>query len=126
MSVDIKSRDFALREAKAKIQWGSDAQEVAALLESTYGVVGSEADAMIEEAFAARRSLVRKKARIRLGFAAVGLAAAGIYFGIQISVGFVRIGFGLILMGLLGLASLAAAGRSVRQMITGYTSGPVQ
>jgi hypothetical protein len=126
MSVDTKSREFALREAKTKIQWGSDAQEVAALLESSYGVVGAEADAMIEEAFAARRSLVRKKASIRLGFAVVGFVISGIYFGIQLSVGFVRIGFGLILMALLGLASLAAAGSSVHQMITGEASGSVQ
>ena len=126
MSVDTKSREFALREAKTKVQWGSDAQEVVALLQSTYGVVGPEADAMIEEAFAARRCLVRKKAGIRLGFAAVGLAISGIYFGIQLSVGFVRIGFGLILMGLLGLASLAAAGGSVRQIITGDAPGFIQ
>ena len=58
--------------------------------------------------------------------AAVGLAISGIYFGIQLSVGFVRIGFGLILMGLLGLASLAAAGSSARQMITGDAPGSIQ
>jgi len=126
MSIDTNRREFALREAKTKIQWGSDAQEVTAMLESTYGVIGSDAEAMIEEAFAARRRLVRKKAGIRLGFAIVGLVISGIYFGIQLSVGFVRIGFGLILMGLLGLTSLAAAGRGLRQMITGDAPGSVQ
>jgi hypothetical protein len=126
MNIDTKSREFALRAAKTKIQWGADAHEVATLLESTYGVVGPEADAMIEDALATRRALVRKRAGIRLGFAIGGLAISGVYFGIQLSGQFVRVGVGLILMGSLGLTSLAAAANSVRQMITGDAPGSVQ
>ena len=125
MSVDLKSPEFARGEVRAKIQWGADVQEVADILASKYGVTGADAEWIIEEALAARRSLVRKKAGIRLVFAAVGLAVSITYFGIQGFVGFVRVGVGLILMVSLGLVSLAVAAKSTLQVFTGEMSGPV-
>lgn len=121
-----KSREFARREAIAKIQWGANVSEVLLLLESQYGVVGPEADAIIEAALASRKTLVRKKAGIRIGFACAGLGISLTYFGIQWEVGFMRLGWGLILMGGLGLFSLVAIGKSVIQLLTGEAAGSVQ
>ena len=126
MSADLKSLIFARGEAIAKIQWGADESEVADLLQSKYGIAGAESDAIVAAAIANRRSLVRKKAGIKLVFASVGLAVSSTYFGIQWYVGFVRIGYGLILMAILGLVSLLAVGTSTVQMFTGESSGPVR
>ena len=125
MNNDDKKRGLALGEARSKIHWGADVDEVLELLRVNYGIEGDEADAMVADAVAARRSAIRKKASIALMFAAIGLAASVTYFVIQRSVGFVVIGFGPILMGSLGLVSLGIAGRSIRRMLTGDASGPV-
>lgn len=124
MSKNTKNRDFARGEAKSKIHWGADVQEVFDLLRSKYGIDGEEADVIVAEAMAARRRYVRTKASIGLGFATIGLIIAVAYFAIQGFVGFVTIGLGPILMGLLGLASVTTAGRSISRLITGDSSGP--
>lgn len=125
MSDASKRRALARGEATSKIHWGADANEVRDLLHRDYGIDGDEADAMIAEAVKARRSAIRKKAAIGLGFAAIGLAVSLSYFAIQGFVGFVAIGFGPILMAFLGFASFALAARSAHRLLTGESSGPV-
>ena len=117
------NREFARGEVQSMIHWGKDVQEALDLLQTKYGITGEEADAMIVEAFAVRKAHVRKKAMLGLAFAIVGLAIPVAYFGIQRSVGFIVIGYGQILMGMLGLASVAMALRSVVRIFTG--EGPV-
>lgn len=125
MNDENRRRELARGEAHSKIHWGADTDEVLNVLRSSYGIEGQEAEAIVRDAIAARRSAVRKKASIALAFAAIGLAVSVTYFAIQRSVGFVVIGFGPILMGALALVSVATAGRSIRRMVTGHTSGPV-
>jgi hypothetical protein len=124
MSDDTKRRDLARGEATSKIHWGADVEEALELLRANYGIEGDEADAIIADAVKARKSAIRKKASIGLVFAAIGLAVSVTYFAIQGFVGIVVIGFGPILMALLGLASLAMVARSVHRLLTGEASGP--
>ncbi len=125
MSVDSKRRDLACGEAKSKIHWGADVEEVLQLLHTNYGIEGDEAETIIADAVQARRSAIRKKASIGLGFAVAGLAVSATYFAIQGFVGFVVIGFGPILMALLGFGSLLLAWRNARRLLTGESPGPV-
>lgn len=125
MTDDSKTREFARGEARSKIHWGADVDEVLDLLHTKYGIGGDEADVIVAEAVTIRKRSVRKKAAIGLVFAALGLALSITYFAIQRSAGFVVIGFGPILMGALGLASLAMAGRSFIRVFSGESSGPV-
>jgi hypothetical protein len=125
MTDDPKRRDIARGEAKSKIYWGADVEEVLEHLRANHGIEGEEADAVVADAVKARRSAIRKKAAIGFGFAVIGLAGSITYFAIQGFVGFMVIGFGPILMGLLGLACLSMAGRSVYRLLTGEASGPV-
>ena len=126
MSDENRRRELARGEAKSKIHWGADTAEVLELLRATYGLEGAEADTIVAAAIKARKSAIRKKASIALLFAGVGLAVSVTYFFIQGSVGFVVIGFGPILMALLGLSSLLMAGRSARRLLTGDSSGPYE
>jgi hypothetical protein len=121
---EAKRRDLARGEAKSKIHWGADVEEVLELLRANHGIEGEEADAMIAEALRFRRSAIRKRASLALVFAAVGLAVPVAYFAIQGFVGIVVIGFGPIFMALLALASLSLAGRSLHRVLTGEASGP--
>ena len=125
MHNDTKRRDIAHGEAKSKIHWGADVEDVLNLLRTDYGIEGDEADAIILDAVCARKNAIRKKASLGLVFAAVGLAVPAAYFAIQGFVGFVMIGFGPIFMALLGVASLSMAGRSIYRLLTGLASGPV-
>lgn len=120
-----KRQELARGAAKSKIHWGADGDDVLSLLRSDYGIEDDDADAIIAAAFAARKNAIRKKALVALAFAAVGLAVSGTYFAIQGFVGFAVIGFGPIFMALLGLSSLAMAGRCVRRIVTGEAPGPV-
>lgn len=119
-----KRRDLAHGEAKSKIHWGADIDEVLDLLRTSYGIEGDEAEAIILDAVAARRSAIRKKAMLALLFALVGLAVPTAYFATQGFVGFMVMGLGPIFMALLALASLSMAGRSIYRLITGDASGP--
>lgn len=121
---EAKRRDLARDEAKSKIHWGADVEDVLQFLRADYGIEGDEADAIIGDAVRARRSAIRKKASLGLLFALVGLAIPVGYFAIQGFVGFVVIGFGPILMSLLAVASLSMAGRSLYRIFTGDVSGP--
>ena len=125
MKDEAKRRDIARSEARSKIHWGADVEDVLELLRADYGIEGDEADAIISDAMSARRSAIRKKASLGLVFAAIGLAVPVAYFAIQGFVGFVVIGFGPIFMALIGLASLSMAGRSLYRMFTGEATGPV-
>lgn len=125
MIADSKRRELARGEAKSKIHWGADVDEVRELLRINYSVEGDEADAVIADAVRARRSAIRKKASIGLVFAAIGIAISATYFAIQGFVGFVVIGFGPILMALLGFGSLLMAWRSAHRLLTGDSPGPV-
>ena len=125
MNIDAKRKDLAHGEAKSKIHWGADVEEVSELLRTNYGIEGDEADAIISDAIAARRRAIRNKALLGLVFALIGLAIPTTYFAIQGFVGFVVIGFGPIFMGMLGFASLAMAGRSTYRLVTGESPGPV-
>lgn len=125
MISDDRRRELARGEAISRIHWGADPAEVLELLRTSHRVEGPEADAMLVDAFTARRSAIRKKAWIALVFAAVGLAVPAAYFAIQGFVGFTRIGWGPPFMVSVGLASLALAGRSIYRLITGEASGPV-
>lgn len=124
--VDIPRKfEIARGVAKSKIHWGADRDEVLNLLHSDYGIEGDEADAIIEEAFSARKSAIRKKALVALSFVTVGFAVAATYFAIQGFVGFAVIGFAPIFMAVLGLSSLAMGARSARRIVTGVSPGPV-
>jgi hypothetical protein len=125
MSDAPKNLELVRGEAKSLIHWGKEPQEVADLLRDKHGILGEEADAMIVNALAERKKQIRLKALLRLAFAAVGLVVAITYFAIQSSVGFLKIGFGPILMGSLGLTSLLVAGRSIVVLLVGDASGPV-
>jgi hypothetical protein len=116
-------RELAQGEARSKIHWGAETEEVLELLRASYGIEGAEAEAIVADAVKSRRTAIRQKAAIALGFAGAGLAVSLAYFGIQGFVGFARIGVGPILMGLLGLSSLLMAARSVRRLLTGEASG---
>lgn len=120
-----KRRALARGVANSKIHWGADRDEVLNLLRSDYGIEGDEADAIVEEAFAVRKRAIREKALVALSFATVGLAVAATYFAIQGFVGFAVLGFGPISMALLGLSSLAMAGRCASRIISGEAPGPV-
>lgn len=122
--VDPRRRDLACGEAKSKIHWGAAVDEVLVLLRTNYDIEGDEADAIIADAVRARSSAIRKKAWIGFAFAAIGLAVSVTYFAIQRFVGFVVIGVGPILMGLLGFGSVLMAARSVRRILTGEAPGP--
>lgn len=124
MSDIEKRRDLARGEAKSKIHWGADLEEVLELLRASYGIEGDEAEAIISDAVSARRSAIRKKALLALVFAVIGLAIPVAYFAIQGFVGFVVIGFGPIFMALMAVASLSMAGRSIYRLVTGNASGP--
>lgn len=125
MSTGTRTPDLARGEAISKIHWGADIDDVVEVLRTKYNIVGTEADALIEEAIAIRKAEVRKKALVSLVFALVGLVISLTYFGIQYFGGFIRIGFGLILMASLGLTSLTVASRSAVRAFTGESSGPV-
>lgn len=124
MSETEKRRVLAHGEARSKIHWGADVEEVLELLRVSYGIEGAEAESIIAEAVSARRSAIRKKASLALAFAVIGLAIPVAYFAIQGFVGFVVIGFGPIFMALVALGSLSMAGRSIYRLITGNASGP--
>lgn len=121
---EAKRRDLARDEAKSRIHWGADVEDVLQFLRAEHGIEGDEADAIIGDAVRARRSAIRKKASLGLVFALVGLAIPVVYFSIQGFVGFVVIGFGPILMSLLAVASLSMACRSLYRIFTGDVSGP--
>ncbi len=125
MSTGTTTPNLARSEVISKIHWGAEVDDVIELLRSKYHIVGVEADTLIEEAITIRKSEVRKKAAVRLAFALVGLIISLTYFGIQYFGGFVRIGFGLILMGSLGLTSLTVTCRNIVRAFTGESSGPV-
>jgi hypothetical protein len=124
MHDNVKHRDLAHGEAKSKIYWGTDVEDVVKLLRSNYGIEGDEANSIIADAVIGRKSAIRKKASISLVFAVIGLAVSVTYFALQGLVGFVVIGVGPILMALLGLASVAMTGGSVHRLVTGETTGP--
>lgn len=124
MSDTEKRRHLACGEAKSKIHWGADVEEVRELLRANYGIDGDQAEAIVSEAIIARRSAIRKKATLALVFALVGLAIPVAYFAIQGFVGFIVFGFGPIFMALLAITSLSMAGRSIYRLVTGHTSGP--
>jgi hypothetical protein len=122
--IEQKRRDMARGEAKSKIHWGADVEEVLERLRTTHGIEGDEADAIIAEALSQRRSTIRKRAALTLVVAVVCFSMPVAYFAIQGGVGFAVIGFGPILMALLALASLSVGGRSLYRIITGEASGP--
>lgn len=127
MSVDAKSRQFARGEVRSKIQWGAEPEEAIELLQVKYQITGAEADQLVGEALDLRRALVRKKAGIKLGFAAAGLAVAVTYFVIQRSSGMIfQIGARNGLMWSLGITCLVVGVKSAAQMITGEATGSVQ
>src|SRR5688572_616561 len=97
--IDETTRRYLARgEAKSKIHWGADVEEVLEFLRTDHRIEGDEAEAIIGDAVRARRRAIRKKATLGLVFAAIGLAFPIAYFAIQGFVGFVVIGFGPIFM----------------------------
>jgi hypothetical protein len=121
----IDRRRLARGEATSRIHWGAQVEEVFELLRANYGIEGNEAEVIVSDALAARRNAIRKKASIALAFALFGLAVSVSYFAIRGFVGFMVVGFGPILMMLLGLASLVMAFRSIARIMSGDSPGAV-
>jgi len=85
MSDNGKARNLARGEAKSRIHWGAEVEEVLELLRANDGIEGHEADAIVSEAVSARRSAIRKNATLALVFAVIGLSIPATYFGFRAS-----------------------------------------
>ena len=111
------------KEVIARVYWGATDEEILEFLSTEHAVDGEEALQMLSSARQAKARAVRQKALLWLLFSLTGLGVAGIYFGIQGSVGFIVIGVGPILMAGLGLASGYLLVRSLYRLITGESDG---
>jgi len=70
-------------QVDAKIHWGDSREDVAAWLGQKHGILGEEADQMLDHAYRERHAALRERALIRLLLGIVGLVGGGIYFYIR-------------------------------------------
>ena len=123
---DVARRyEMVRQQVISKIRWGAEDVEVLAWLAKKCGITGGAADALLEEAHAAKRVAVRKRAILWLIFSGLGLIPPAAYFGAQLMLGGLDIGRNSAVIGAFGLTCLATFLRSLWQLLTGKLTGAV-
>ncbi len=121
-----REKSVALQEqVTGKVHWGADEDEILSWLETEKGISGDDAERLYHKALKARRTAIRGNAIIRLIFSAIGMAVAVGFVATQWAGGFVIIGYGSILLILLGFVSAGVFVQSLIHLTTGRTSGSV-
>ena len=108
-------------QVDSKIHWGSTREDVASWLAQKHGIVGDEAEQMLNHAYRARHVALRERALVRLFLSIVGLVGAGIALYIRYGAGTELFSGKAIIVTLLllavGIASLATLLRSLNVLL---------
>ena len=112
-------------QVNAKVIWGAGDREILDWLQERHGITDDEAHEFLAEACRAKRAAVRHKALWRLGFSMAGLLLVGGFIFLQVAGSFVVVGYGTVLLVVLGITSLGVFFRSLFQLLTGRNQGSV-
>ena len=109
----------------SKVRWGARDQEVLDWLKERHKMSGDEAQALMSAAHRAKRKAVRSKALLTLVFASFGILLAVGFVGLQLWEGLFVIGYGSILVMVVGFVSIGVFFRNLHLAFSGETDGAV-
>jgi hypothetical protein len=113
------------QQVNAKLIWGARDTEVLEWLEERHGIRDSAAARLLVDAHRAKQAAVRRKALLYAVFSIPGMLFAIVYFGLQAKGGFIIIGYGSVLVFLVGVSSVGILCRSLFRLFSGHTDGAV-
>ena len=112
-------------QVAGKIHWGTPEREVFAWLKEEKNISHEVAEKLIIEGLKERRGEVRQRAMIRLVFAGIGMLAFGAFVYLQYVGRFVFVGFSVLVVWGLGLASVGVVIHSAHELLTGESDRPM-
>ena len=118
------------QQVVSKIRWGAREEEVLEWLREKHGILGPEAKRLLKEAWRARQNGIRENALIRLVLSVIGILGVCAFFYTRFGLGVIVYGGGgtviatVLVLGL-GWISVSTFFRSLKQLFTGETPGPV-
>lgn len=110
----------------SKIRWGARDQEVLEWLQERHGISGEKAGNWLTAAHQARRKAIRGRALLTLIASAIGVLGAAGFVGFQLWAGVFVIGWGSVLIIMVGFASLGVFFRNLAPLLTGQAGGSVE
>jgi|SRR5678816_1901001 hypothetical protein len=129
MKTPEERAEMVRQQVISKIHWGARQQEVTDWLQEQHGIVATEAEELLADAYRARRKAVRERALIRLVLSAVGIALVGAFFYVRFFSGpifyYSRSLIATVFAFGVGAFSVSTLVRSLVRLITGETPGSV-
>ena len=129
MKTPEERAEMLRQQVISKIHWGARQQEVTDWLHEKYGIVGTEAEQLLTDAYRARRKAVRGRALIRLVLSAVGIALVAGFFYVRFFSGAIFYGARSIIATVfafgIGAFSVSTFVRSLARLLTGEAPGSV-
>ena len=125
MKTATDKADVLQQQVNAKVIWGARDREVLDWLQERHGIADAAANDLLAQAHRAKRVAVRRKSLLYLVFSIPGMLLALAFVVLQYMGRFVIIGYGSVLIFVLGFASLGVFFRSVFRLLTGHTEGSV-
>ncbi len=113
------------QQVNAKVIWGARAREVLDWLQGCHGITDTSANELLADAHRAKRAAVRSKALLYLVLSIPGMLLALAFVVLQGMGRFVIVGYGSVLVFVLGFVSLGVFFRSLLRLLTGHTQGSV-
>ena len=125
MKTPEEKAELLRQQVNAKIIWGARDREVLDWLQERHGITDEAANDLLAEGYRAKRAAVRNKALVHLAFSTFGILVAGGFILLQATGRFLVVGYGTILLVLIGFVSVATFFRSLFRLLTGNTQGSV-
>jgi hypothetical protein len=125
MKTSEEKAEALRQQVNAKVIWGARDREVLDWLKERHGITDTAADERLADAHEAKRAAVRSKALLYLVFSIPGMLLAVVFVVLQVMGRFVIVGYGSILVFVLGFVSLGVFFRSLFRLLTGHKQGSV-
>jgi hypothetical protein len=124
MTAEEKAKTLR-QQVNAKVIWGARDREVFDWLQERHGITDTAANELLANAHQAKRAAVRRKALLYLVFSIPGMLLALVFVVLQGMGRFVIIGYGSLLIFVLGFVSLGVFFRSLFRLLSGKMEGSV-
>lgn len=120
-----EAADLLRQQVNAKVIWGASEREVLDWLEERHGIRGEAAEELLTYAQQAKRTAVRKKSLMYLILSIPGVLLPLIFVSLQVMGRFVIVGYGTLLLLILGCISFGVFFRSLFRLFLGKAPGAV-
>lgn len=125
MKTATEKADTLHQQVNAKVIWGARDREVLDWLQERHGITDTAANELLANAHRAKRAAVRSKALLYLVLSIPSMLLALVFIALQGMGRFVVVGYGSVLIFVLGFVSLGVFFRSLFRLLTGRTPGSV-